>query len=74
MSKLIPHFASGQATGCPNCKGKGHVFDSAAIILLLVPVIGWMMLLMTFFEFNNSNGLTRESCPHCGGKGFVKEP
>jgi len=59
---------SGDYVYCPCCKGKGHVFDSVIIAFF---VIGWILAL---FEFNNPNGISREQCARCEGKGFVKVP
>lgn len=50
---------------CPSCNGKGHVFDS---MFLWVPVVGW---LHGWFERNDADGISRDKCGQCNGKGFV---
>lgn len=50
---------------CPTCKGKGHVYDPASA---MVAVVGWIL---AFMETNDPNGLTREWCRQCSGKGYV---
>lgn len=49
---------------CKNCKGKGHVIDSAAV---LAPFL-WIIAIA---ERNNKSGLTREKCTHCNGRGWI---
>ena len=50
---------------CPSCGGKGHVFDGIA----LLTIIG---IFTALFERNNPDGLTREQCNQCKGRGFIK--
>jgi DnaJ-class molecular chaperone len=52
---------------CPCCKGKGHVLDAFPVIF--IPVLGWALAAL---ETNNPEGLTREKCSRCNGKGFIK--
>jgi len=52
---------------CPNCKGKGHVFDIVASVFFFG--LGWVF---APFETNNPNGITREKCKHCKGKGYTE--
>ncbi len=54
-----------QKENCPNCKGKGHIFDSLS---LLIVGVGW---LMAPFETNDPRGLTRRECEFCDGTGKV---
>lgn len=49
---------------CPNCKGKGHIYSGGFNIFL------WLVAL---FEFNNPEGITRDRCDTCKGKGFRRE-
>ena len=51
---------------CPSCKGKGHVMDIGG---LFCPIIGWAIM---FFERNDPNGLSRDRCGQCKGKGYVE--
>lgn len=51
---------------CPDCKGKGHLFDPVS---LFVPFISWIMV---FFEINNPHGFTRQTCRTCYGKRYIK--
>jgi DnaJ-class molecular chaperone len=51
---------------CKNCGGKGHVYDACSAMLF---VVGWVAAI---FERNNPNGLTREKCSVCNGKGYRK--
>jgi len=48
---------------CPNCDGKGHIFDSTT---LLVPVF----LVFGLFETSDKDGITRKECPDCKGEGY----
>lgn len=50
---------------CPNCNGKGHVFD--AMSLLVVP----FGILFAPFEHNSPDGFTRQECSFCEGTGKV---
>ena len=50
---------------CPNCNGKGHVFD--AVGLLVIP----FGILFAPFERNDPRGLTRQECTFCDGTGKV---
>lgn len=49
---------------CPSCKGKGHVFEAASLLLLI-------NIFLAPFERNNPNGMTREECFQCRGNGYV---
>lgn len=60
MSDFKYHYVT-----CPNCNGKGHVFDSAS---LLFPVF-WVF---AAFEQNDESGVTRQRCPTCRGAGQVE--
>lgn len=48
---------------CPNCKGKGKVFDHAMGIL--VPIVGYLFQMSEFLDL-------KDKCRHCGGKGYIK--
>lgn len=54
---------------CPNCQGKGHVFD----IVSIIGTLGFGLLLAPF-ERNDTQGLTRTRCEKCKGIGIVKGP
>tara|TARA_B100000614_G_scaffold262489_2_gene296306 strand:- start:45372 stop:45572 length:201 start_codon:yes stop_codon:yes gene_type:complete len=58
-------YSVGERVMCPNCKGKGHVIDS---MVLFVPIF-WFFIP---FELNSPDGISREDCSRCNGKGFVK--
>jgi Ribonuclease G/E len=60
-------YSQGEFVRCQNCKGKGHVMYCPPVIFL--PVLGWAMALL---ERNSPQGITRECCGTCDGKGFVK--
>ena len=47
---------------CPNCKGKGKVFDHAMGILF--PVVGYLFQMSEFLDL-------KDKCRHCGGKGYI---
>lgn len=49
---------------CPSCKGKGHVLN--AVMLLNV-----VALVLSPFERSNPDGMTREECSQCDGRGCV---
>lgn len=53
---------------CPNCKGKGHVMDGAAVGMAILSVF----LLPVVLFGNNESSLGRERCDRCNGKGYVK--
>jgi len=52
---------------CDNCKGKGHVADGVAIVGLTV-----FGVLLGITERNNPDGITRQRCKSCKGKGYKK--
>lgn len=51
---------------CENCKGRGHVFDSKSLCG------GPFIWAISLFEYNNPEGLSRETCAHCDGEGYIK--
>jgi hypothetical protein len=51
---------------CPSCGGKGHIMDAGC---LLIPIVGWVL---AWGERNDRNGLSRDTCGQCRGKGFVR--
>lgn len=59
-------MTTGDIIKCSNCDGKGHVMDAAGLFL---PIIGWAMMAL---ERNDKNGITRNQCSHCKGKGYYK--
>ncbi len=54
---------------CPDCRGKGHVMDGAAIALFFFPV----SLLLAACEGHDRRGITRQKCPKCKGAGFIHD-
>jgi Ribonuclease G/E len=50
---------------CPNCDGKGHVFDAVSLLVFPIGII------FAPFETKSPDGLTREQCSHCDGTGRV---
>lgn len=50
---------------CPSCNGKGHVYDAVSLLCVLFWVIAP-------FERNDPNGLSRDPCGQCKGKGYVE--
>ena len=50
---------------CPNCKGKGYVFDPMS--LLLTVGLPFAMLL----ESDSKRGMTKQDCPSCDGEGRI---
>lgn len=47
---------------CPKCKGKGVVFDHVFGVFTL----GWGYLLQALDDSD------KDSCPKCGGSGFIE--
>jgi DnaJ-class molecular chaperone len=50
---------------CPNCKGKGHVLAG------VVGPGGPFVWLFALFERNDPDGLTRDVCRQCDGRGYI---
>ena len=50
---------------CPQCKGKGHIFDAASFL-------AWFTPLITYFERNDPRGVTRQKCRRCDGEGKIR--
>jgi hypothetical protein len=48
---------------CPTCKG--HVFDP-------VSPVAWFAPFIAYFERKDPRGITRQTCPRCDGKGWVR--
>ena len=55
---------------CPKCKGKGIVFDPMSLgLTFFLPVALFIDAAM-----DASNGVTRQTCPTCGGHGYYHIP
>lgn len=59
----------GEIVKCPNCNGKGHVLWGAMVV---VTVLTGLLAPLALLDRNNPDGITRERCARCKGKGFVR--
>ena len=60
-------MSDAQVIVCANCKGKGHVLDAVAAVMM--PVLGWVL---APFERNDPDGITRQRCTLCKGRGYIR--
>lgn len=51
---------------CPKCKGRGVVFDPAALLFTV------MLPFVLFCDAGDDSGPSKRPCPTCGGKGKIK--